>query len=139
MTPGSSVRGDSPGKNTRVGCHALLQGTLPTQGLNPELPHCRLILYHLSHQGSLKCLILFKYVGIEEKFRNLCCCCCCCSVVQSCPPVCNLIDCSPLGSSLHGISQARILEWVALSSSRKLPQLKDQSPVSCIGRRILYH
>ena len=78
------MRGDSPGKNTGVGCHALLQGTLPTQGLNPDLPHCRLILYHLSHQGSLKCLLLFKYVGIEEKFRNLCCCCCCCSVVQSC-------------------------------------------------------
>ena len=39
--PGSSVHGDSPGKNTGVGCHALLQGTLPTQGLNPDLPHCR--------------------------------------------------------------------------------------------------
>ena len=36
--PGSSVRGDSPGKNTRVGCHALLQGIFPTQGSNPD-PH----------------------------------------------------------------------------------------------------
>ena len=44
---------NSPGKNTRVGCHALLQGIFPTQGLNPGLPHCRRILYHLSHQGSL--------------------------------------------------------------------------------------
>ena len=35
--PGSSVRGDSPGKNTGVGCHALLQGIFPTQGLNPHL------------------------------------------------------------------------------------------------------
>ena len=50
--PGSSVHGDSPGKNTGVGCHALLQGIFPTQGLNPGLPHCRQILYHLSHQGS---------------------------------------------------------------------------------------
>ena len=33
-------------------CHALLQGIFPTQGLNPDLPHCRWILYHLSHQGS---------------------------------------------------------------------------------------
>ena len=33
--PGSSVHGDSPGKNTRVGCHALFQGIFPTQGLNP--------------------------------------------------------------------------------------------------------
>ena len=50
--PGSSVHGDSPGKNTRVGCHALLQGSFPTQGSNSGLLHCRWILYHLSHQGS---------------------------------------------------------------------------------------
>ena len=43
---------DSPGKNTGVGCHALLQGIFPTQGSNPGLPHCRQILYQLSHQGS---------------------------------------------------------------------------------------
>ena len=42
--PGSSVHGDSPSKNTGVGCHALLQGIFPTQGLNPGLPHCRWIL-----------------------------------------------------------------------------------------------
>ena len=50
--PGSSVYGDSPGKNIGVGRHALLQGIFPTQGSNPSLPHCRQILYHLSHQGS---------------------------------------------------------------------------------------
>ena len=50
--PGSSVHGDSPGKNTGVGCHALLQGIFPTQGSNPGLPQCRQILYYLSHQGS---------------------------------------------------------------------------------------
>ena len=50
--PGSSVHGDSPGKNTGVGCHAHLQGIFPTQGSNPGLLHCRLILYHLSHQRS---------------------------------------------------------------------------------------
>ena len=44
--PGSAVHGDSPGKNTEVGCHALLQGIFPTQGLNPGLPHCRWILNH---------------------------------------------------------------------------------------------
>ena len=49
---GSSVYGDSPSKNTRVGCPALLQGIFPTQGLNPVLPHCRWILYHLSHHRS---------------------------------------------------------------------------------------
>ena len=46
--PGSSVHGDSPGKTTRVCCHALLQGIFPTQESNPGLPHCRRILYHLS-------------------------------------------------------------------------------------------
>ena len=39
---------DSPGKNTGVGCHALLQGILLTQGSNPDLLHCRWTLYHLS-------------------------------------------------------------------------------------------
>ena len=43
---------EPPGKNTRVGCHALLQGIFPTQGLNPGLLHCRLILYRLSYKGS---------------------------------------------------------------------------------------
>ena len=50
--PGSSVHGDSPGKNTGVGCHALLQGIYPTQGLNPGVLcflHCRWILYHQCH------------------------------------------------------------------------------------------
>ena len=54
--PGFAVRGDSPGKNTEVGCHALLQGIFPTQGSNPGLPHCRWILYHLSHQESPRIL-----------------------------------------------------------------------------------
>ena len=43
---------DSPGKNTRMGCHSSLQGIFPIQGLKPGLLHCRWILYHLSHQGS---------------------------------------------------------------------------------------
>ena len=49
---GSSVQGGSSGKNTWMGCHAFLQGIFPTQGSNPGLPHCRRILYCLSHQGS---------------------------------------------------------------------------------------
>ena len=44
--------GASPGKNTGVGYHALLQGIFLTQGSNPGLPQCRQILYPLSHQGS---------------------------------------------------------------------------------------
>ena len=43
---------DFAGKSTGVGCHFLLQGIFPTQGLNPGLLHCRQTLYHLSQQGS---------------------------------------------------------------------------------------
>ena len=50
--PGSSIHGDSPGKNTGVHCHAFLQGIFPTQGSNPDILHCRQILYHLSPRGS---------------------------------------------------------------------------------------
>ena len=50
--PGTSVHGDSPGKNTGVSCHVLLQGIFPIQGLNPGLLHFRWIFYHLSYQGS---------------------------------------------------------------------------------------
>ena len=50
--PGSSVHGDSPGKNTGVGYHALFQGIFSTWGLNSGLPHCGWILYCLSHQGN---------------------------------------------------------------------------------------
>ena len=54
--PGSSVHGDSPGKNTGVGCHALLQGIFPTQGSSSGVPHWRWVLYRLSNQGSPMCL-----------------------------------------------------------------------------------
>ena len=50
--PGSSVHGDSPGKNTGVGCHSLLRRIFPTQGSNPGLRHCRWLLYCLSNQGN---------------------------------------------------------------------------------------
>ena len=50
--PGPSVHGDAPGKNTGVSYHFFLQGIFLDQGLNPPLPHCRQILYRLSHQGS---------------------------------------------------------------------------------------
>ena len=59
--PGSSVHGDSPGKDTGVDCHALFQGIFPTQGLNPGLRHCRQILYRLSQQGSQRILEWVAY------------------------------------------------------------------------------
>ena len=53
---GFSVHVDSPGKNIGLGCHALFQGIFSTQGSNPGLPHCKWIIYYLSHQGSLTVL-----------------------------------------------------------------------------------
>ena len=62
-----------------------------------------------------------------------------CLFAKACPTLYYPMDCSLPGSTVHGISQARILEWVAISSSRGSSQPRDQSYVSCIGRKILYH
>ena len=58
-----------------------------------------------------------------------------CLVAQSCPTLCDPVDCSPPGSSDNGILQARILEWVAMLSSRGSSQPRDQTQVSCIAGR----
>ena len=49
------------------------------------------------------------------------------------------MDCSPPGSSVRGIAQATILEWVAISSSKGSSWPRGQTHVSCFGRQILYH
>ena len=57
-------------------------------------------------------------------------------VTQSCPTLCDPMDCSPPGSSVHGILQARILEWVSISFPRGSSRPRDQTQVSRIaGRR----
>ena len=63
-------------------------------------------------------------------------------VAQWHPTFCDPVDCSPPGSSIHGILQARILEWVAISFSRGSSLSRDRTQVSyisCIGRWVLYH
>ena len=59
-------------------------------------------------------------------------------VTQSYPTLHDPMDCSPPGSSVRGISQARILEWFAISSSRESSQFRDGTHISSIGRWILY-
>ena len=64
------------------------------------------------------------------------------SVAQSCLTLCDPMDCSSPGSSIHGIFQSKILEWVAISYSRGSSPPRDRIHVSCIsctGRWILYH
>ena len=74
--------------------------------------------------------IIPKYILMKKKSNVL--------VTQLCPALCDPMDCSLPGSSVHGISQARILEWVAVSFSRGSSQPRDQIHVSYIGKWIFY-
>ena len=65
-------------------------------------------------------------------------CHCCHSVTKLYLTFCDPVDYSPTGSSLHGILQARILEWVAMSFSRGSSRPADRTHISCIGSRILH-
>ena len=72
-----------------MGCHALLQGIFPTQGSNPGLPHCRKILYHVSHLGRpIIPLLCFKYNACVHA-----------KLLQSCLTLRDPMDCSPPGKS----------------------------------------
>ena len=57
----------------------------------------------------------------------------CTILIQSYPTLCNPMDCCPRGSSVHGISQARVVEWVVISCSRGSSPPRDQTFVSCIS------
>ena len=68
--------------------------------------------------------------------------CMCAKSLQSCSTLCNPMDHGLPGYPVHGIVQARILEWVAISSSRESSWSRDGtwvSCISCIGRQVLYH
>ena len=57
----------------------------------------------------------------------------CAQQLQSCPTLCDPMDCSPPGSSAHGILQARILEWVAMPTSRESSRPRDGTGISCVS------
>ena len=145
---------DFPGKHTGVGCYSLLQGIFPTQGLNPGLLHYKQILYCLSHQGSLCDYWTERFIsklcrtdkqiyltndhssmGLTNSLQKVCkdhhsCECswivyCVLLCAQSCLTLCYSMDFNPPGSSVHGILQERILECVAISSSRGCSQSRD--------------
>ena len=145
--PGFFVHGDSPCKNTGVGCHVLLQGIFPTQGQNPGLPYCRWILYlwatrspwilewvayafskDLPDPGikpgspalQVDSLPLELPGKVKKKWKV--------KVAQSCPTLWDPID-----YRVHGILQARILEWIAVPFSRGSFQCKDRTQVSHIA------
>ena len=85
------------------------------------------------HTRTHTCIIISGLLE-ELKMKVLCA-----KLLQLCPTLCNAMDGSPPGSSVHGILKARILEWVAMPSSRGSCQPRDGTGVSCIGSQILYH
>ena len=88
--------------------------------------------------------IIIKVLNIVSKvyYTYVCVCYITYVRVKLFPTVCTPLDYSPLGSAVHEIFQARILEWVAISLFRGSSKPRDQTRVSnasCIGRQILYH
>ena len=100
--------------------------------LPPSLPSPPTDLQLLSSLStSIFLCKLMKHQSLHEKRVH--------TQLLSCVWLCNPIDCSPPDSSVHEISQAGILERVAISSSRGSTWAEDQTCISCIGRQILYH
>ena len=77
--------------------------------------------------------------NLKLPFRPKCPCamipCCCYLVAQLCLTLCDPVDCSPPGSSVHGVSQARILEWFAIYFCRGTSRPRDWTRVSCLASR----
>ena len=89
----------------------------------------------LIHRNSKEKPLFFFFLAAE-------CVYVCVLDTQSCPTLCNPMDCSPPGSSVHGIVQARIPEWGAISSFGGSSQPRGQNCVtcvSCVGRQVLSH
>ena len=84
---------------------------------------------------SFTCCLFWAMAGGMWDLINSSPWCVLCLVNQSCLTLCHPIDCSPPGSSVHGILQARILEWVAMPSSGGSSQPRDQLQVSRIAGR----
>ena len=112
--PGFFAHGHSPGKNS-WSTVATLQGIFPTQGSNPRLPYRRWILYTLSHCIPLKAHANSNLTNscLGPLLSVL--------VAHLCPTLCEPMDWGSPGSSVHGIFQSRILEWVAIPFFRDLP------------------
>ena len=119
---GDSLPAEPQGKpkNTGMGSLSFLQEGFLSQELNWGLLHCRWILYQLSYQGSPD-----NVITLERKSE----------VAQSCLTLCDPMDCSLPGSSVCGIFQAIVLEWIAISFSRGSSRPRDQTRVSCIAGR----
>ena len=109
-----------------------------TQGLNLYhlcLLHWQADAVPLSHQGIPSRYALMLLILLDLFVQRIRVCAVLCLVAQSCLSLCNPMDYSPPGSSVHGIFQARNTEWVAMSFSRGSSQLRDRTQVSRIAGR----
>ena len=101
-------------------------------------PSPRKILDGLKEEMHTRSVGLSSVQGTHNKNRRLPY-----GICTVCAPLCltlwDTMDCTTSGSSVHGIFQARILEWVAVSYSRGSSRLRSRIYVSCIGRQILYN
>ena len=86
---------------------------------------------HLGHQRALS-----RVTCAIQWVLTVCVCVCVCVTRSAVSDSLDSIDCSSPGSSVHGILQARILQWVAISSSRGSSQPRDQTQVSCTANRL---
>ena len=138
---------NSPGQNTEVGSGSLLQGIFPTQGSSPGFLRYRQIHYQLNHQGSPGILewVAYPFSSRSSWPRNGTGVFCTAgrfftswgtSVTKllSHVQLWNPMDCSLPISSVHGIFQTRVLEWVAISFSRGSSRPRDWTHISCIGK-----
>ena len=139
--------GGSAGKESS--CNVGDLGSIPGLGKSPGEGKGYLLQY-LSLEDSMDCMesqrvrhnwvtFTFFHHGTLElskliKYRKQAC-----SVAKSCPTLCNPMDCSPPGSSVHEIFQVRILEWVAMPSSRGSSRPRDRTCISSTCRQILYY
>ena len=87
-------------------------------------------------------LYICNHFAVQQNLTQYCKSTRCVKSLQSCPTLCRPMFCSLLGSLVHGILQARILEWVTMLFSRGSSRPRDGTCISCvfcIGRWILYH
>ena len=112
-------------------CHFLLQGVFLIEPVSPAFQADALTSEPPGKPRQNKAPRKDAHVQIPGACeRHVTWLCCACLVAQSCPTLCDPMDCSPPGSSVPGILQARTLEWVAMPSSRGSSQPGDRSQVS---------
>ena len=117
---------DSPGKNTGVDCHFLLQGIFLTQGWNPGLPHCMQILYRLSHKGSPDSKVGVCQVGKGILDRGIC-------------PKAEVRNTWCIWSKSDGISRSSVWKVILFDSSGHTELSKVESHMKYFAPNSMLH